>query len=93
VGVEMQSLKSCLVSGLTITLAGISICFLASSIIFKLTGIPFVHIFIAIAPGGLETMVAMGGLVNAEPTYVAFHHVIRLFFIALLIPIILKKIV
>ena len=93
VGIEMQSLKSCLVSGLTITLAGISICFLASSIIFKLTGIPFVHIFIAIAPGGLETMVAMGGLVNAEPTYVAFHHVIRLFFIALLIPIILKKIV
>ena len=93
VGVEMKSLKSCLVSGLTITLAGISICFLASSIIFKLTGIPFVHIFIAIAPGGLETMVAMGGLVNAEPTYIAFHHVIRLFFIALLIPIILKKIV
>ena len=40
-----------------------------------------------------ETMVAMGGLVNAEPTYVAFHHVIRLSFIALLIPIILKKIV
>ena len=93
VGVGMQSLKSCLVSGLTITLAGISICFLASSIIFKLTGIPFIHIFIAIAPGGLETMVAMGGLVHAEPTYVAFHHVIRLFFIALLIPIILKKIV
>ena len=38
-------------------------------------------------------MVAIGGLVNAEPTYVAFHHVVRLFFIALLIPIILKKIV
>ena len=91
VGVEMKSLKSCLVSGLTITLAGISICFLATSIIYKLTGIPFIHIFIAIAPGGLETMVAMGVLVDAEPTYVAFHHVMRLFFIALLIPIFLKK--
>ena len=60
---------------------------------FRNKKIPFIHIFIAIAPGGLETMVAMGGLVNAEPTYVAFQHVIRLFFIALLIPIILKKIV
>ena len=93
VGVEIESLKSCLISGLTITLAGISICFLATSIIYKLTGIPFIHIFIAIAPGGLETMVAIGGLVDAEPTYVAFHHVMRLFFIALLIPIILKKMI
>ena len=93
VGVEMKSLKSCLVSGLTITLAGVFICFLATSIIYKITGIPFIHIFIAIAPGGLETMVAMGGLVDAEPTYVAFHHVMRLFFIALIIPIILKKII
>ena len=93
VGVEMKSLKSCLVSGLTITLAGVFICFLATSIIYKITGIPFIHIFIAIAPGGLETMVAMGGLVDAEPTYVAFHHVMRLFFIALLIPIVLKKII
>ena len=93
VGVEMKSLKSCLVSGLTITLAGVFICFLATSIIYKITGIPFIHIFIAIAPGGLETMVAMGGLVNAEPTYVAFHHVIRLFFIALFIPIILRKLI
>ena len=93
VGVEMKSLKSCLVSGLTITLVGVFICFLATSIIYKLTGIPFIHIFIAIAPGGLETMVAMGGLVDAEPTYVAFHHVMRLFFIALIIPIILKKII
>ena len=93
VGVEMDSLKSCLISGLTITLAGITICFLATSIIYKLTGLPFIHIFIAIAPGGLETMVAMGVFVNAEPTYVAFHHVIRLFFIALFIPIILKKLI
>ena len=93
VGVEMKSLKSCLVSGLTITLAGVFICFLATSIIYKITGIPIIHIFIAIAPGGLETMVAMGGLVDAEPTYVAFHHVMRLFFIALLIPIVLKKII
>ena len=93
VGVEMKSLKSCIVSGLTITLAGVFICFLATSIIYKITGIPFIHIFIAIAPGGLETMVAMGGLVDAEPTYVAFHHVMRLFFIALLIPIVLKKII
>ena len=93
VGVEMKSLKSCLVSGLTITLVGVFICFLATSIIYKITGIPFIHIFIAIAPGGLETMVAMGGLVDAEPTYVAFHHVMRLFFIALIIPIILKKII
>ena len=93
VDVEIKSLKSCLISGLTITLAGISICFLATSIIYKLTGIPFIHIFIAISPGGLETMVAMGGLVDAEPTYVAFHHVMRLFFIALIIPIILKKII
>ena len=93
VGVELQNLKTCLISGLTITFVGIAICFLVTFVVYKFTGIPFIHIFIAIAPGGLETMVAMGGFVNAEPTYVAFHHVIRLFFIALLIPIILRRII
>ena len=55
------------------------------------TEIPLSHIFIAFAPGGLETMIAMGGLVSAEPTYIASHHVSRLFFLAFLIPILLKK--
>ena len=92
VDVKMQNLKSCLISGLAITLTAIAICFLATSIVYKLTGIPFIHIFLAIAPGGLETMVAMGGIVNTEPTYVAFHHVMRLFFIAILICVIIRNV-
>mgnify|MGYP001477758245 CR=1 FL=1 len=74
-----------------LTFLSISISGLAALIVHYFTEIPLSHIFIAFAPGGLETMVAMGGLVSAEPTYIASHHVSRLFFLAFLIPILLNK--
>lgn len=91
VEVTIKQLASCLGSGLVLTFLSISISGLAALIVHYLTEIPLSHIFIAFAPGGLETMVAMGGLVGAEPTYTASHHVSRLFFLAFLIPILLSR--
>ena len=91
VKITIKQLASCLGSGLVLTFLSISISGLAALIVHYFTEIPLSHIFIAFAPGGLETMVAMGGLVSAEPTYIASHHVSRLFFLAFLIPILLSK--
>ena len=91
VTITIKQLGSCLGSGLVLTFLSISISGLAALLVHYFTEIPLSHIFIAFAPGGLETMIAMGGLVSAEPTFIASHHVSRLFFLAFLIPILLKK--
>jgi len=92
VNVTINKLKSCLSSGLILTFLSIFISGIAAICVHYLTGIPLAHIFIAFAPGGLETMVAMGSLLKAEPTYIAIHHVSRLFLLALLIPVLINRV-
>jgi len=49
-------------------------------------GLPLVPALIAFAPGGLETMLAMSLLLDADPAFVAAHHVFRLLFLSVLLP-------
>ena len=56
-----------------------------------LTGINFLYVIIALAPGGFETMVAMSAFVGADPAYVAIHHIARIFFLSALVPIALAR--
>ena len=51
---------------------------------------PLPHVLVAFAPGGLETMVAMAGVVGADPAFVMFHHVARLFFLSAFVPLVLS---
>lgn len=52
-------------------------------------GVPPEHVLIAFAPGGLETMAAMGVLLGANPAFVAAHHVSRIMFLTLLMPLVM----
>ena len=84
--VSMKILKSCLFSGLILTALGFMISLTAAFLVKSLTGIKFLDLIIAFAPGGLETMLAMGAIVNSDPTFLAAHHMLRLFFLGGLIP-------
>ncbi|MCJ9753740.1 AbrB family transcriptional regulator, partial [Neorhizobium sp. BETTINA12A] len=55
------------------------------------TGVPLDAALIAFAPGGLETMSAMAVMLHADPTYVGAHHVLRLMFLSVLMPVVLGK--
>jgi uncharacterized membrane protein AbrB (regulator of aidB expression) len=48
--------------------------------------------FLAYAPGGLETMIAMAVNLNIDPTFVAGHHVFRLLALLVLIPLFLRRV-
>ena len=89
--VSLSLLRDSFFSGLLLTLLGIFSSLIFAGITYKLTGFNFLDIIIAFAPGGLETMVAMGTLVNADPTYVATHHVMRLFLLSFLVPYLIYK--
>lgn len=63
----------------------------AAVVVSQLLGIPMVTVLIAFAPGGLETMMAMSVLLNANPTYVAAHHVFRLVFLTVVLPWVVSR--
>ena len=64
---------------------------ISALIISNLTKFNFIEVLIAIAPGGLETMIVMGQLVGTDPAFVAFHHLARLFILLLLLSIMIKQ--
>ena len=85
-GVDLKKLKENIFVGTFFTVLALAISILFAYAFSILSGFRFVDVLIAFAPGGLETMVAMGSIVNADAAFVAFHHLIRLFFLSALIP-------
>ncbi|MEM7545665.1 MAG: AbrB family transcriptional regulator [Pseudomonadota bacterium] len=52
---------------------------------------PPAHVLVAFAPGGLETMIAMGAPIGANPGFVAACHVGRLLILSVLMPVFLAR--
>ncbi len=52
---------------------------------------PLAHVLVAFAPGGIETMIAMGVVLGVEPGFVAACHVARLLVLTLLLPALLAR--
>ena len=90
-GVSISTFKSCIFKGTFFTSLSLLISIFVAFIISLLTEFRLIEILIAIAPGGLETMVVMGRLVGADPAFVAFHHLARLFFLLILLSFLIKK--
>lgn len=86
-GVTFRMVAQAIVASFTLTTFAALIALAFAAPISALIGLPVVSVLIAYAPGGLETMMAMSVLLDANPAYVAAHHVFRLFFLSLLIPI------
>jgi uncharacterized membrane protein AbrB (regulator of aidB expression) len=52
---------------------------------------PVAHVLVAFAPGGLETMIAMGAVLGVVPGFVAACHIARLFVLTFLLPMLLAR--
>jgi len=48
---------------------------------------PVAHVVVAFAPGGLETMVAMGVMLGANPGFIVACHIARLLVLSVLVPL------
>lgn len=88
-GVTPKLLRSAALGGLVFTVAALAISVVFAAGVSYFTNLHFLDVIIAFAPGGLETMVAMAAIVDADPAYVALHHVARLFFLSALVPLVL----
>ncbi|WP_299044542.1 AbrB family transcriptional regulator [uncultured Tateyamaria sp.] len=85
-GITRKALASSLVAGLTVTTLTVLMALAAALPVAYALGFDPTHVLIAFAPGGLETMIAMGVVLGANPGFVAAAHVTRLLFLTALLP-------
>jgi membrane AbrB-like protein len=88
-GVTSHMLRQAALGGVAFTVLALLVAVLFAFGISATTNLHLIDVIIAIAPGGLETMVAMAAIVDADPAYVAIHHVGRLFFLSAFVPLVL----
>jgi membrane AbrB-like protein len=90
-GISGRQVAQSAVTALVLTIGGFVLVLLASLAVNAAVGLPVKDVLIALAPGALETMIAMSAVIGADPTFVGFHHVARLAFLSLFIPVALSR--
>ncbi|MDS7595867.1 AbrB family transcriptional regulator [Agrobacterium tumefaciens] len=89
--VSLMDVRKGFVAGLVVTIAVMFIAGVIAWMISSITGVPLNAVMIAYSPGGLETMAAMAVMMHADTAYVGSHHVLRLLFLSVLMPLVMGK--
>lgn len=84
-------LKDCLSAGVAVTLIASIMAALAACLVGFWLGLPLGQVIVAFMPGGLEAMIAIAVLLGADPAFVAAHHVMRLFILSALVPLMVGR--
>ena len=90
-GIKLEQLKKALLAGLTTTFDSILLTVLTAVPVAYFLMIPTAHVVVAFSPGGLETMIAMGAVLGANPGFIAACHIGRLMLLPFLIPALLSS--
>lgn len=90
-GVAFADLRVAFVSGLVVTFVVMALAGGIAVFVSYFANVPLDAALIAFSPGGLETMAAMAVMLHADPTYVGAHHVLRLMFLSVLMPLVIGK--
>lgn len=90
-GMSPARFRAALLAGLVSTAIATSVAALAALPVAAALDMPMVHVLVAFAPGGLETMVALGAAMGASPGFVAACHIMRLLILSLLIGLSLRR--
>ncbi len=91
VGINLQDLRQSAFAGLAGTTLAALITLLAALAAMRIVDMPLLHVLVAFAPGGLETMTVMGVAIGANPGFVAAAHVARLLLLSVLIPVMIGR--
>jgi membrane AbrB-like protein len=61
------------------------------AVVIKLMALPVSEVMIAFAPGSVDAMMLLALALHLDPVYVGAHHVMRIFFVALAMPFMVKR--
>lgn len=90
-GITPRVLMRGLFAGVAITAVAVTFSGLAALPVAWALGMPVGHVLVAFAPGGLETMIAMGAVMGVIPGFVAACHVARLLVLTVMVPTMLAR--
>jgi uncharacterized membrane protein AbrB (regulator of aidB expression) len=90
-GVSVRALRTAFVAGGVVTVVVVVLAAMIAALVSHIADVPVDAALIAFAPGGLETMAAMAVMLNAQPTYVGAHHILRLLLLSGLMPYVLRR--
>ncbi|MEX0338760.1 MAG: AbrB family transcriptional regulator [Arenibacterium sp.] len=86
-GISWGQFRNASGAGVAVTLIASFIAALAALPIAWALEMPLVTVLAAFAPGGVETMIALGAALGFDPSFVAACHIMRLVILTFLIPI------
>jgi uncharacterized protein len=87
-GVTRQELVSAAIGGLIATLMTMAIVTVVTFLVAQLVDMPFGQIWLALSPGALEGMGALGIALGYDTAFIAAHHVIRLLMLTFAVPMV-----
>lgn len=90
-GVPLARFISGLGAGVVITLIAVGMAGLGAVPVAWALEMPLAHVLVAFAPGGLETMIAMGVVLGVIPGFVAACHIARLLVLSVYLPMMLAR--
>lgn len=88
---SLRDMRKAFVAGGVVTVVVMLLASVIAVFVSRLTGVPLNAVMIAFSPGGLETMAAMAVMMHADTAYVGSHHVLRLLFLSVLMPLVMGK--
>ncbi|WP_416355211.1 AbrB family transcriptional regulator [Aureimonas phyllosphaerae] len=86
-----SAMRELLTASLGAFAIGLGLSGLAGLVAFVLLGIAFGKIALAYAPGALEALTVLAFQFNLDPAYVAAHHVVRFVGLALIVPVLARR--
>jgi membrane AbrB-like protein len=91
-GITWAQFRDAFGAGAAVTLIASSIAAMAALPVAWLLDMPLGTVLAAFAPGGVETMIALGAALGFDPSFVAACHVMRLVILTFLIPLAVSRI-
>jgi hypothetical protein len=86
VGITRREFMAAATGGLIATAMTVSIVTMVALVVTQLVDMPFGQIWLALSPGALEGMGALGIALGYDTAFIAAHHVIRLLMLSFAIP-------
>ena len=86
-GVTAAELKKAFSAGMAITFVGMFAALSFAVLLSFFVDLPIAQLVVAFAPGGVEVMAAMAFALDLDPTFVATHHIARIFYLSFFVPL------
>ncbi len=90
-GITFRDLWRALLAALSAAAVTLGLTVLIAVPVAGFLAMPLAHVVVAFAPGGLETMIAMGAILGADAGFVAACHLGRLLILPVLLPLMLGR--